>query len=352
MISKIYIQNFRCFHANEIGRFRRINLLGGLNNSGKTTLLEALLLALSPSTEQISALKQLRGDDLENRDFPEYTWDSFFFNQDKSKTIEIQVEDETKNTTLLSITCDENAEKISTDFSNGENTSKSVLHAVYKKNEGKQIPLFHLISHKGGILAQTLNFSADLVNANYIPASSKRKASRLALDYQLAEKKGKENLVIDALKIIDINIESIKISLIGGTHLEIKRKGENFIPVSLFGDAINKIINIVLLVINNSNSVLLIDEIENGMHHSVQRDFWRYLFELAIDLNIQIFATTHSLEMLQAFKDVALEKEKLRDELAYFELFKKKTTGAIGYNLHEIDTLSFELANKMAIRGE
>ena len=43
MIEQISIKNFRCYHDTTIKGFKRVNLIGGLNNSGKTVLLEAIL---------------------------------------------------------------------------------------------------------------------------------------------------------------------------------------------------------------------------------------------------------------------------------------------------------------------
>ena len=80
-------------------------------------------------------------------------------------------------------------------------------------------------------------------------------------------------------------------------------------------------------MVNAENSVFFIDEIENGIHYQNQREFWRSLFELAIELDVQIFATTHSLEMMQAFADVGLKS--YADEGAYFELARNDKTNQI-----------------------
>ena len=100
-----------------------------------------------------------------------------------------------------------------------------------------------------------------------------------------------------------------------------------------------------------SPGVLLIDEIENGIHHTVQTDFWKFIFKLAATelFDVQIFSTTHSLEMVEAFAEVS---QNFPNESAYFELFHRKITGQIDYNSHDFETLNYEISNKLAIRGE
>jgi AAA15 family ATPase/GTPase len=89
MINSIQIQNYRCYQDTTIKGFKRVNLIGGFNNSGKTVLLEAILLNTSPTGQNISMLKQLRGESMSSKDLPEYAWDNFFFNQNKENKIKI-----------------------------------------------------------------------------------------------------------------------------------------------------------------------------------------------------------------------------------------------------------------------
>ncbi len=122
-------------------------------------------------------------------------------------------------------------------------------------------------------------------------------------------------------------------------------------PANIFGNAINKLLNIVIALVNNNGIIVLIDEIENSFHHTVQKDFWKFLFQLATDaaFDAQIISTSHSIEMIQAFTEVAQEFE---NEGAYFEIFKRFRTGEIDYNLHDFETLAYELSHNLAVRGE
>ncbi|MFN0095819.1 MAG: AAA family ATPase [Dehalococcoidia bacterium] len=54
---------------------------------------------------------------------------------------------------------------------------------------------------------------------------------------------------------------------------------------------------------------LLIDEIENGLHHTVLESIWEFIFAAAAQSGVQVFATTHSQECLEAFVGVAAKSE-------------------------------------------
>lgn len=57
------------------------------------------------------------------------------------------------------------------------------------------------------------------------------------------------------------------------------------------------------------DGLTLIDEIENGIHYSAQPKLWRMIFETAQELDVQVFATTHSYDCVQAFQQVSGEHE-------------------------------------------
>lgn len=64
---------------------------------------------------------------------------------------------------------------------------------------------------------------------------------------------------------------------------------------------------------------MLIDEFENGLHYTVQDRLWEIVFKLATDLNIQVFATTHSNDCIASFTRV-LNREQHRDSGKYIRL--------------------------------
>ena len=142
----------------------------------------------------------------------------------------------------------------------------------------------------------------------------------------------------------------------------LRKQGEKQrIPLIYYGDAIQKVMRYIITIAafqneNGSNGsdteggkYLLIDEIENGLHYTVQEEFWKMLFKLAIAYDIQIFAATHSREMIAAFDKTALEFE---NEAAYFELYRHVKTNEIAANKIRPEVLEYKLENDKPMRGE
>jgi len=69
----------------------------------------------------------------------------------------------------------------------------------------------------------------------------------------------------------------------------------------------NRLFGIILSLVNAKEGLLLIDEFENGMHYTVQADAWRAIFQLAERLDIQVFATSHSWDAIEAFQKACSE---------------------------------------------
>ena len=87
-------------------------------------------------------------------------------------------------------------------------------------------------------------------------------------------------------------------------------------PLYVFGDGIKKALIIALSVLNISNGILLIDEIETSIHISVLNHVFAWLIEVCSHRNIQLFVTTHSLEAI----DAMLQADSTPDEIVAFRL--------------------------------
>ena len=81
MLNSIHILNFRCFKDIQVKEFKSVNLIGGQNNSGKTALLEALLLAFFPTPKSIELIRQFRNENNRSiKNSPDKVWNYFFYN--------------------------------------------------------------------------------------------------------------------------------------------------------------------------------------------------------------------------------------------------------------------------------
>jgi hypothetical protein len=121
-----------------------------------------------------------------------------------------------------------------------------------------------------------------------------------------------EEDVVEALRIIDPEISAV--SMVGGEGPRRARtaivRTTDFprpVPLRSFGDGLNRLFGIILSLVNAKDGLLLIDEFENGMHHTVQANAWRAVFRLARRLDIQVVATSHSWDSIEAFQKAANE---------------------------------------------
>ena len=84
---------------------------------------------------------------------------------------------------------------------------------------------------------------------------------------------------------------------------------ERPVPLRSLGDGAVRLFGVALALANSQGGFLLIDEAENGIHHTIQRDFWRMVLLTAQENNVQVFATTHSWDCAAGFAQAAVDAE-------------------------------------------
>lgn len=81
--------------------------------------------------------------------------------------------------------------------------------------------------------------------------------------------------------------------------------GDQRVPIGSMGDGIWRLLGIALALVRAEGGILLVDEIDTGLHYSVLVDMWNLVFETAKRLDVQVFATTHSRDCYEALAAVA-----------------------------------------------
>lgn len=89
-------------------------------------------------------------------------------------------------------------------------------------------------------------------------------------------------------------------------------------PVQLLGEGLNRMLSLALSMNEARGGLLLVDEIENGLHHSVQQEMFSVLSDLAQLFDVQVFATTHSDECIRAAHRALVGRA--QQEFAYYRL--------------------------------
>ena len=111
-----------------------------------------------------------------------------------------------------------------------------------------------------------------------------------------AEINGEKEKLIGFLQRIDPSISDIVTLSINGIPQLYINTNKKLLPVQFSGDGINKLLYIVLSIMDAKNGILLVDEIDTGFHYSMYEDLWKIVSDVSRDYNCQIIASTHSYE--------------------------------------------------------
>ena len=108
-------------------------------------------------------------------------------------------------------------------------------------------------------------------------------------------------LLLKALQIVEPRLQSIEENSSSGIPMIWGDIGlSELVPLSAMGEGMTQIARLVLAIASVPDGIVLIDEVENGIHHSVLPDVWRAIDEAAKQFHTQVFATTHSFECIEA----------------------------------------------------
>jgi AAA domain, putative AbiEii toxin, Type IV TA system/AAA ATPase domain len=323
MITSIQIRGYRGFEDFEMSGLERVNLLVGTNNSGKTSVLEALYLLTSRGAPL--ALWQVlwrRGERLPERspNSPEMDVCHLFTGHDlhigSKFTLTAKNESPEKNVTFtIGEISDEHSPKPS--VSEGVPVpSRLGLHIKgIPTPPATVIPL----TRSGGVSSESLEsprrvrgrFPGDEVPAQFITTESLSGGELVALWDKVALTSNEERVLL-ALQFLEPGIERIAAqaaaqSFYGGQRggFIIRLKGhERPVPIGSMGDGMWRMMAMAIAIAQCKGGVLLIDEIDTGLHYTVMEKMWRLIFGAAKELDVQVFASTHSYDCIKSLADL------------------------------------------------
>lgn len=162
---------------------------------------------------------------------------------------------------------------------------------------------------------------------------------------------GLEREIINALRFIAPGVEGLNFVSTptpeGKCDLIVNIAGiDEPLPLHSLGNGMWRNLGIALALVNAKDGILLIDEFENGLYYSVQLDLWRFIFRLARSLDVQVFATTHSWDCIEAFQKAAREDH--LEEGFLIRLGSKK--GKIDVTLYDERELTIATREQIEVR--
>ena len=295
----IDIHNFRGFDNLSISELSKVNVFVGANNVGKTSILEAtFMLSGMYNPLMPTRINYWRSLSHNNLDSTRYLFHNIDFANHPTLSANT-INGERKM--VLSPTLFVDSESATSGA--GHAAIKSLNIDFYTKQETSEEEHHHcmLYNDNNGHLQQQLDSSyTDQTSCLFIP-SDKNDINALN-NFVTLVKRGKRQTVVEALQAFDPNIEAIE-ALPDGLYLQMKNLRE-LLPMAMAGDGVRRVLNIISSIATENYNVVIIDEIDTGLHYSAHKAMWNAILHFVANHNVQLFVTTHNLECLQGLKKV------------------------------------------------
>ncbi|OAV68943.1 recombination protein F [Bacteroidales bacterium Barb6XT] len=355
-LESLSLKNFRGFDRMEINGFSKINVLLGKNNCGKTSILEAIFLLFGMANPVLALRINVMREINTNENALRYLFHNFVteeplsfvgkFSDNVSRTLEVHpIYDKNSSSTPLfsstSTSTPASPKFLGLDFS----------FSIKKEHEQKKSFKTWLRFEENGEPKQMLSpsYKEDIV-ATFLFTGGKDAGLSVDLESLIVDKK--EDIINDLINKFDHTLKGIY-PLPSGIYLDKEGLSER-VPLNLMGEGLYHFLNIAANIAANKekNFICLIDEIENGLHHDIQQLLWQSLFSLIRNTNVQLFITTHSLEILQSLNSVldTEDYKEARDDVKIFTIANTKQAGFQSYGI-SYEGLNSAIENEIELRS-
>jgi ABC-type transport system involved in cytochrome c biogenesis ATPase subunit len=333
LFDSLEIRGFRAFQDLRIEKLGRVNLIVGQNNIGKSCLLEALqLYAQRAHPSLLWHFLEIHDEDTRSSDNPlDQNVDellsivkNLFYGRPEMTgrvpPIEIGPINSPEATLRLSVgfnitKVDEQGQTIqqllSLEEFNGVEHAIPCFFVQLGENRHAVYPLEPTLGNEP-LKSEIQPIPCVMPDTNGL---NKRAVSEL---WDRIASTDLRNEVPKALRILGPNLEGVSIVGDMGTKRErfpivTTSSTPNPLPIRTLGTGMQRVFSIVLALLNAKDGLLLIDEIEHGLHYTAQVELWLLIFEIAHRLNIQVFATSHSWDCIVSFQ-AAIEEFTQKDK--------------------------------------
>ena len=369
------IKNFRGIEHLTVDDLSRVNVFLGQNSSGKSSVLESLLLLMGMSNPDLpQSINYIR-----SRGFSSFADLGYMFHNGNLKVspeFSSEMFDGSKRHLALEMTYTFD-EKAQVDLPQGHiptsetktflNTLKMLfeIEANQKKSNYESSVTFNQMNQvTGKKIAEGYESSVTFNQMNQVTGKKiaegyleKNTVAFLPADIalgvptndlvELAKRKKKE-IITKYLSNFDSHITTWEIlnnvAYIGLDGID------QLMMVNMMGDGMRRYLNIVAASANPMNNIILIDEIDNGLHYSAYKKLWEAIFALATDTNKQVFVTTHSKETLYRLNEMLEEHSEYQDALRLYTIENTKLKGHQAYK-YTYEGLAEACNNDIEIRS-
>ncbi|MCC7351569.1 MAG: AAA family ATPase [Phycisphaerales bacterium] len=348
MLKSLAIERFRGISSLILDDLRRINIFIGGNGSGKTSVLEAFNIAANPLAPsilaQLSQWREMAGPNLHNVDaLKSYFLDLQILNAPR---LRFNVDGEEYILDIQPISASQITQTIHNDIATSEMGSGEIAtefrgilcrFQVPKRNNTRPLEArLHLMDQ--GFQApphdQYRRMGSFFIHARR--ATSLGETARLLTT--LYEQK-RESEIIETLQQIDGRLKRLWPGVRQNSPVVLADVGlPVMLPINVLGDGFCRVALMITGLLFGNPKLLIVDEVDSGLHHTVMEKFWASMLSLGHDK--QVFCSTHDEEMLEATLPAF---KKHQDALAIYRI-DRKDDGTVRAERYDYET--FELATR------
>ena len=351
----IEIKNFRGIDHLKIDDLSRVNVFLGQNNSGKTSILECLLLIMGMSSPDLpQSLNKIRSrNNLIGVADARYMFNNLIL-ANAPEIVAKQTDDVLRHVKLnLSYVFDEKEQTVQQNVPMPISESISLINTlemlfdVTEEGATKSYRSSLTFNQAGTITGRKLAegyvekdfvglITADLLSGN------------LVNDLSELFKRKQKDLILERLAMFDKSIYTVDIL---NNDVYIGFEGTNeMLPLGMTGDGLRRYLNIIACSANPMINIIVIDEIDNGLHYSAYKKLWEAIFSLATTTNKQVFVTTHSKETLHRLNEMLEEHPVYQQEMRLYTIANTLKNGHQAYK-YTYEGLSGACENDVELRG-
>ena len=323
-LANVTFEKFRTFRKFRVHGLGRVNLITGKNNTGKSSFLEGIrIIATGGALDELQRILSNReeyivGPEVAPSGRPDFQFSGLFHGFPEVT--------EGPDPLVISTASDIHPQQVSIHvswFSRKRDVQGNLRFEEHRPDDAEGAASVVITTPAGTRIHEIENlrsaFSLHVsgprqsgIGCFFVGANSGESTTELGAMWDGIALSDNEQEVVEALRIIDPRIS--KITMVGGEgshrrRTAFVRTGDVLrpVPLRLFGDGMNRLFAMILALVNARGRLMLVDEFENGLHHTVQLHAWRTVFRLAETLDVQVFATTHSWDTIDAFQKAAGE---------------------------------------------
>lgn len=356
MISSIEIKNYKLIERLSLEKLQRLTVVGGKNGCGKSSLLESIFLMFDRMNPHLT-MRGLMWRGLGNIPVdPEYVWAPIFhkFNLGADISVKSQYKGKEKGVSLKvvnnakrSITAPSNLSPFGAPISNVQSSiPQSALSIEFTENK-KPVETSKLFLDSSGMNLDIQSSIGKPTIATYFPSRQPSNPVEDAERLGHLEINNQSEQVVEILRDVIPEIKSITAVRLGANSIIYADVGgERKTPISSLGEGVSRLLSVALGIAACKDGIVLIDEIENGLHYSVHSAVWRGIAKASEKFNCQVICTTHSQEFLSAANSAMKEIE--CTEFCYVRL--SKTNGCTTGKYFDREMLDFALDTEIEVR--